>query len=258
MPQPEHLDPSAFAADGGPVGVLLLHGYTGSVAETRPMGQYLAAQGLSVRCPLLPGHGTTPDELTRISWQDWVEEAESALSELRSRCRTLFVGGLSPGALLALWLGVEHPELAGLVLMAPAVKFRNRLLPLALLLRYVLKYDPGGGVGDEDLIDPQAIERIWCYDETPLWGAAEVYLLQRQVRKALPEIRQPVLIFQGRHDAQLPPQAAQMVYDRVGSSDKTLVWLDHSGHNLLVDGERESVWEQCYTWMMQRVSEPHR
>jgi carboxylesterase len=257
MPQPEHVDPSAFAADGGPVGVLLLHGYTGSVAETRPMGQYLAARGLSVRCPLLPGHGTTPDELTRISWQAWAEEAESALEKLRSRCTTLFVGGLSMGALLALWLGAEEPELAGLVPMAPAVEVRNPLLPLTLVLRYVLKYDPRGGIGDEDLVDPQASERIWCYDETPLWGAAEVYLLQRQVREALPEIRQPILIFQGRHDAQLPPQAAQMVYDRVASSDKTLVWLGHSGHNLLVDGERESVWEQCYTWMMQRVPEPH-
>jgi carboxylesterase len=257
MPQPEHLDPSAFAADGGPVGVLLLHGYTGSVAETRPLGQHLAAQGLSVRCPLLPGHGTTPDELTRISWQAWAEEAESALGELRSRCRSLFVGGLSMGALLALWLGSEEPELAGLVPMAPTVEVRNPLLPLTLGLRYVLKYDPRGGIGDEDLVDPQASERIWCYDETPLWGAAEVYLLQRQVRKALPEIRQPILIFQGRHDAQLPPQAAQMVYDRVSSSDKTLVWLDHSGHNLLVDGERKSIWEQCYSWMMRRVPEPH-
>jgi carboxylesterase len=54
MPQPAHLDPGAFRADGGPVGALLIHGFTGSVAETRPMGEYLAARGLTVRCPLLP------------------------------------------------------------------------------------------------------------------------------------------------------------------------------------------------------------
>jgi esterase/lipase len=137
--------------------------------------------------------------------------------------------------------------------MASAVDLRNPLAPLTLVLRYVLKYDPRGGIGDEDLVDPQAAERIWCYDETPLWGAAELYLLQRQVRRSLAEIRQPILIFQGLHDAQVPAQAAQRVYDQVSSTDKTLVWLERSGHSLLVDGEREAVWEQSFAWMMQRV-----
>ncbi|MGD2207432.1 MAG: alpha/beta fold hydrolase [Anaerolineae bacterium] len=261
MPQPQHLDPGAYAADGsggreqtgGTVGVLLIHGLTGSVAETRPMGEYLTARGLMVRCPLLPGHGTTPEDLIRVCWQAWAAEVESALRELQDRCRAVFVGGLSLGSLLTLWLGAEHPELAGLIPMAPAIKINNPLLPLTLGLRYVLKYDPFGPIGDEDLGDPEAIQRIWCYDKTPLWSAAEMYLLQRQVRRALPTIRQPILIFQGRQDAQLDPGAAQILHDAIGSEDKRLVWLEHSGHNLLVDGERESVWAQCYSWMMARA-----
>lgn len=257
MPQPNHLDPSAWAADGTAlpdlggrrVGVLLIHGYTGSVAETRPMGEYLAARGLSVRCPLLPGHGTTPADLTRIRWQAWAAEVEAALHDLQGRCDALFVGGLSLGALLTLWLGANHPDIAGLIAMAPAIKVNNRLMPLALLLRYLFKYNPQGAVGDEDLGDPEAIHRIWCYDELPLWGAGEVYRLQRRVRRALPRIRQPILIFQGRRDAQLPPGAAQRVYEQVASTDKRLVWLERSGHNLLADGERELVWAQSYEWM---------
>jgi carboxylesterase len=253
MPQPNHLDPSAYAADGGPVGILIIHGYTGSVAETRPMGEYLAARDLTVRCPLLPGHGTAPQDLTRIRWQAWAGEVKSALSDLQDRCHTVFVAGLSLGSLLTLWLGAGHPEVAGLIPMAPAVKFRNRLAPLTLGLRYLLKYNPGGPIGDDDLADPEAINRIWCYDELPLWGAGETYLLQRRVRQALSQIRQPILIFHGRRDAQLPPEAAQMVYDGVASADKSLVWLEHSGHNLLVDGEREAVWARSYNWLMERA-----
>lgn len=249
MPQPKDLDPSAWAADGGAKGVLLLHGYTGSVAETRPMGEYLAARGMTVRCPLLPGHGTAPADLLRVPWTAWAAEAESALRELQGRCETIFVGGLSLGALLTLWLGAEHPELAGLIAMAPAVKVNNRLAPLAPLLRHLFKYSPLGPVGDDDLGDPAGIHRIWCYDELPMWGAGEIYRLQRRVCQALPRIRQPLLIFQGRRDAQLPPAAAQIVYDGVASTDKTLVWLENSGHNLLADGERESVWAQSYAWM---------
>jgi carboxylesterase len=258
MPQPQHLDPGAYAADspavlpepGRTAGVLLIHGYTGSVAETRPMGEYLAGRGLSVRCPLLPGHGTSPVELTRISWRAWTDEVESALRDLQDRCDTVFVGGLSLGALLALWLGVEHAGISGLIAMAPMVKITNWMLPLTLGLRYLFKYNPFGAIGDDDLGDPEAIDRIWCYDQTPLWAASEMYHLQRRVRKTLPSVRQPLLIFQGRRDAQVHPHAPQMVYDGVSSTDKTMVWLENSGHNLLADGERESVWQQSYDWMV--------
>ena len=250
MPQPAHLDPSSFEADGGRVGVLLIHGYTGSVVETRPMAAYLAERDLTVRCPLLPGHGTRPEDLTRISWQAWTGEVESALHDLQGCCDAVFVGGLSLGSLLALWLGSEHPEIAGLIPVAPATRVQNRLMPLALLLRYFFKYNPLGPIDDDDLGDPQAVERSWYYDETPLWGAGEVYLLQRKVCRALPQICQPILIFQGRRDAHLHPLAAQELYDAVASADRTLVWLQNSGHNLLIDGERESVWAQSYDWMM--------
>jgi len=214
------------------------------------MGFYLAERGLTVRCPLLPGHGTSPEDLTRISWQAWAGEVESALRDLKGRCDTVFVGGLSLGSLLTLWLGAEHPEIAGLIPMAPAIRLQNRIVPFALLLRYFLKYNPMGSIGDDDLGDPQAAERSWCYDKTPLWGAGEVYLLQRKVRRALPQLRQPILIFQGRLDAHLHPQAADELYGAVASKDRTLVWLENSGHNLLIDGERESVWAQSYDWMM--------
>lgn len=250
MPQPSHLDPGRYSSQGGPIGVLLIHGFTGSVAETRPMGEYLAARDLTVRCPLLPGHGTSPVALTRIAWQDWTGEVEAELQALGQDCDRVFVGGLSLGALLTLWLGSQHPEIAGLIPMAPALEVRNRLMPLTLGLRHVLTYYPLGPIGDTDLGDPTAQDRIWCYDKLPLWGAAEVYLLMRQVRQALPAIRQPILIFQGRRDQQVTGRAAQMVYDGVSSEDKTLVWLENSGHNLLVDGEREAVWAQSAQWMM--------
>lgn len=253
MPQPAHLDPSAYSAGGGSCGVLLIHGFTGSVAETRPMGEYLAARGFTVRCPLLPGHGTTPLHLTRIRWQAWAEAVESALDDLQRCCQAVFVGGLSLGSLLTLWLGARRPEIPGLIVMAPAIKLQDRRMPLTLGLRYLLKYNPQGAMGDSDLGDPGASDRIWCYDDTPLWGASEVYLLQRRVCKLLSRIGQPVLIFQGRRDKHLDPQAAQIVHDRVASTDKTLVWLENSGHNVLADGEREALWAQSYDWMLSRL-----
>jgi carboxylesterase len=249
MPQPPHLDPGPYAASGGPIGVLLIHGYTGSVAETSPMGKYLAQRGLTVHCPLLPGHGTTVEDLDRIRWQAWADEVESAWRGLRDSCQVVFVGGLSLGGLLSLWLGIQHAEITGLLIMAPAIKVRTRLLPLVVGLRHFLAYNPLGGMTD-DLADPQAVERIWCYDELPLWGVGEISFLQRHVRRDLPRIHQPLLIFQGRRDTNLDPGAAEIVHDRAGSTDKTLIWLENSGHNVLADGEREKVWEASYRWIV--------
>jgi carboxylesterase len=253
MPQPDHLDPSAYAADRGPVGVLLIHGYTGAVTEVRGLGEYLAAQGFSVRCPLLAGHGTSPEELTQVrSWRVWAGEVEAALLELQDRCDLVFAGGLSTGSLLALWLGAHHPELAGLIAMAPALKLRSPLAPAILAARHLLTYNPLRTLAEDHLRDPEGPCRIWCYDTTPLWGAGEVYRLGRHVRGILHDIRQPVLIFQGRYDPHVADQAPQMVLGAVGSTDKTLIWLDHSGHNLLADGERESVWARCHAWILER------
>ena len=260
MPQPAHLDPSAYSYDaanpgapGSGAGVLLLHGFTGSVAETRPMGEYLATQGISVRCPLFAGHGTTPADLHHIRWQEWEQEAESALHDLKERCSSVFVGGLSMGALLALQLGARQPGISGLIAMAPPAKPRNRLAPLSLALRHVLKYSPLGPIDDDDLGDPEGAQRIWSYDAVPMWGAGEFVLLQREVVRNLGEVRQPILIFQGKRDAQLAPESATLVHDKVASADRTLVWLEHSGHNLLVDGEREMVWSESYRWMLERI-----
>jgi carboxylesterase len=250
MPQPANISPSAYAADRGQIGALIIHGYGGSAAETRPMGQYLAERGVTVRCPLLAGHGTSPEDLRGIRWQDWADQVQTAFEELQARCDRLFVAGLSMGSLLSLWLAINHPEIAGLVIMAPAVAVKNRFLWLTPILRYLISTAPPGLLEEEALGDPEAIHRLWCYDEQSVWGAGELYFLQRWVRKNLAAIQHPLLIYQGRLDNTLAPEAAQIVYDVVSSAQKELVWLERSGHNLLVDGEREAVWAQSYNWMM--------
>jgi esterase/lipase len=151
---------------------------------------------------------------------------------------------------LTLWLGSRHSWIAGLLPMAPAVKVQNPLAALTPLARWFIKYSPAGAIGDDDLGDPEAHQRSWHYDETPLWGAGEFYLLQRRVRRLLPKIKQPILIFQGCRDAVLHQDAGPMVYRSVASVKRELVMLENSGHNLLIDGERESVWAQSYRWML--------
>src|SRR5919109_809548 len=112
----------AFRFDGGPVGVLLQHGFTGCPASMRPFGEWLAARGVTVLAPRLPGHGTTWEDLERTTWIDWERESERALAELAACCSTVVTVGLSMGAALAL-LRVTDRELPSL--RAPLVVFAS-------------------------------------------------------------------------------------------------------------------------------------
>jgi carboxylesterase len=108
------------------VAALLLHGFTGSPWELRPVGEALAARGVHVTCPRLPGHGTTPEAMLWSGVNEWLNAATAAFEGLE-RARRVVVIGLSMGGLLAMVLAARYAgRVQGLVLMAPAVKLKGR------------------------------------------------------------------------------------------------------------------------------------
>ena len=104
------VDLSPFTHDGSDVGVLVCHGFTGSPQGVRPLAQAFAAAGYSVRAPLLPGHGTTWQQLNDTTWRHWYAGLESAFVELHARCRVVVAVGLSMGGALVTRLAQLHPE----------------------------------------------------------------------------------------------------------------------------------------------------
>src|SRR5262245_26067441 len=132
-----------FDHEGGPVGALLCHGFTGTPQSLRPWAEHLAAAGLTVSLPRLPGHGTTWQEMNLTRWPDWYAEIDRALTKLRERCPEVFVMGLSMGGTLALRLAEERPdEVAGLVLVNPSLLTTRPDRHLLPALRLVLPSVP--------------------------------------------------------------------------------------------------------------------
>jgi carboxylesterase len=239
-------DPSTFLLEGGSIGALLLHGFPGSTADVWLLGTYLHERGLTVSAPLLPGHGTQPADLNRVHWQDWTTCAEETLARLAAACDPIFVGGLSMGSLITIYLGAHHPELAGIALYSPAIAVRNRLIHLTPLLKYLVPFWPGG---ESDLVDPDAAARLCTYDVTPTRGAHEVYKLMRVARHLLPSVVVPALVVHSTLDRSIAPHSAQLTNDCIGSTDKELITLHNSGHNVLVDAEWEAVAGRTYQFV---------
>ena len=90
--------------------MLLSHGFTGSPASMRPWGQYLAERGYAVELPLLPGHGTTWQELNTTTWDDWYAEIGRCVRQAARRARRGLVAGLSMGGALVLRLAADRPD----------------------------------------------------------------------------------------------------------------------------------------------------
>jgi len=232
-----HLEGDAFYWEGGPVGVLLSHGFTATPAEVRLLAQNLHARGFSVAGPLLPGHGTSIEDLNRCHWQDWVGGVEQTYQQLATRCQKVVVGGESLGSLLALYLASEHPEAAAVLAYAPAVHSTTWGFKFLanLLAPFVLFHIPPQG--PKSVID----ERWQGYAVQPLKAITQLFRFQAQVRRRLPRIHQPVLVLQGRLDRSIFPDCPEIVMSRVSSPVKETHWLEKSQHCVLLDQE----WEQA-------------
>jgi carboxylesterase len=248
--QNPHLDPSPFFFEGGPSGVLLLHGFTATPVEMKLIGQFLSERGYTVSGPLLPGHGTSVDEINACSWCDWVKHAERGYAELTERCERVFVGGESLGGLLSLYLGSTHHEIAGLILYAPAVRIASPFIHLSPLFKYLVKRLPKRRPEN----DPDSVvnQRWSGYTVDPVPAVAQVLPLQREVRRRLRLIEQPIIVFQGRLDTTLKHSGAEEVLATVQSADKELVWLEGSSHCIVLDVEWEDAAEKTLAFI-QRI-----
>src|SRR5207245_4725127 len=99
----------------------VVHGFTGSPQSLRGLAEAFAAAGFAVELPLLPGHGTTVQDMATTGWEDWSSAAEAAYQQLAQRCVRVVVAGLSMGGALAVWLAIRHPEVAGIAVVNPAI-----------------------------------------------------------------------------------------------------------------------------------------
>jgi len=201
-----------FSADGGPVGVLVLHGFTGSPRTVRPWAEHLAAAGLTVRAPLLAGHGGTWQDLEKTGWTDWYDCAERALLELSSRCSQVFVAGISMGGCLALRLAeTQGPPAHGgklgcVVVVNPSLAGDTPLLHLVPVLKHVIRTRRSIG---GDIKKPDAQEG--AVRRTPLWSVATLPPMWKTTAAQLAEITQPLLVYRSTKDHVVGPASMKVL-----------------------------------------------
>jgi carboxylesterase len=232
----------AFSSSGhGPrsrLGVVLLHGFTGSPRSMRGWAESLADAGFAVRLPLLPGHGTTWQDLGTSRWQSWYGAAEQAFAELARERSQVFVAGLSMGGALALRLAAHRP-VSGVLLVNPGLTIADPRAPFSGLMKYVLKSVPAIG---NDISMPGIDEG--AYDRTPVAAAHQLGQLFKTVVADLPRVTAPTLVFRSAVDHTVPESSMRVLQRRIGTARLEVVPLADSYHVATMDHDAELIYRR--------------
>lgn len=233
-----------FRGGNGPVGVLLIHGFTGSPMSMRAWGEYLVDEGLTVAVPRLPGHGTSWQEMALTRWEDWYSAVERELLTLSRTCDQVFVCGLSMGGSLALLLAArQRAQVAGIVLVNPVVTSTDRRLSILPVLHRVVSSLEGVA---NDIAKPGVDE---CgYSRTPLAAAYSMTKLWGEVRVGLPSVDQPLLLFRSVVDHVVDPTSGLAILAETSSPDVREHLLERSYHVATMDYEAEDIYAGSMTF----------
>jgi carboxylesterase len=230
-------DAEPFAADGGPVGIVVSHGFTGMPASMRPWAQYLADAGYSVRLPLLPGHGSTWRETNDSRWPQWYETVEASYRELKQRCEQVFAFGLSMGGTLVTRLAEMHPDgVAGLVLVNPSYGTRRFDARFAPYIAWAVKSRPsiGGDIKKPGIVEPAA-------DRTPVVAFASLQKMWKVTVADLPKLRAPVLMYRSREDHVVDDLSAELLKGGAVHTTVREVMLEDSYHVATLDNDAPQI-----------------
>lgn len=237
------LDGSSFFIPGSSTGILFFHGFTATTVEVRSLANYLHRHlGYTISAPLLPGHGTTPLDLSKTRFTQWIDVAEQSLADLHQKTDTMIIGGESMGGLLSLYLGARYPGILGLLIFAPALIIPE--MQKVRFFRHFIFSSPKNLKPDKPGFLP------WQgYKINPLSAVVELGKLQDVVRNCLNDIHQPLIVFQGMRDETIDSRSSTTVIEAVSSQEKELVELENFGHCILLNAGYESVYDRAMAFI---------
>ncbi len=229
--------------------VLLIHGFTSHRSSLEAIIPELDKRGLTWHYPILAGHGTKPEDLKYVRWEDWQEDMEQGLTYLEPAQQPIIIIALSMGALLALELAAKYPQqIAGLVLLSPCLEFYSSIAKYTRTVSRVIHRVPNPSIAKFSSLEQAKKDQGYLW--FPSVAFRHYWLRTQHFDGVLEKVYQPVRIIHSHNDKVAAPSGAQHIYDTIPSQDKELIWLEKSGHEILLDIETDRVLEEIFRFSL--------
>ncbi|MFT4186419.1 MAG: alpha/beta fold hydrolase [Micrococcaceae bacterium] len=230
------------------IGIVVVHGFTGSPHSMRDWAHFLASKGYQVRMPLLPGHGTSPHDLKHVHWQEWQRAVFKEIYQLNNSCSAVFIAGLSMGGALSL-RAAEEAIVDGAVIVNPALTIPDKRSFLLSIMKYFVKTVPGIG---NDIKKSGVTEG--AYTEVSVSATHELKKLLTVTRRNLNKIKVPILLFRSTKDKVVPDSDIRILEHKVGKKYLEKQLLHESYHVATVDNDAHLIFEESEKFIQAIIS----
>lgn len=226
--------PVSFTPDSAQhsVGILLVHGFTGSPHSMRPVAQHFMELGYAVEMPVLTGHATRWQDLRDSTYQQWLASAEQAYRRLNDQGLQVVVVGMSMGGTVATHLSARLP-VAGTVLINPYMVDVNPMMRHAGKISKVL---PVLNAIGSDIAIPGVSEG--AYSVVPTAAVHQLHLLGAETRALIPQLKSPVLYLRSLGDHTVSDSSHKYFLEHC-SVPVEFRWLTRSYHVATLDYDAE-------------------
>ena len=234
-------------------GVVLVHGYLAAPREVRALANFLYERGYVVYGVRLKGHGTAPEDLARVRWEEWYESLNRGYVIIKSFTDNIILGGFSTGGCLALMgAGLKQEKIRAVFSISAPLKLRQfaaRLVPPVVGFTSLLQRIRGGEMGWEFLDSSPENEHI-NYKRNPLTGVRELNRAMEAMEDRLPDIVVPTLIVQGSRDPVVDPRSGPDIFAQVGTPLKELAVFERDNHGILNGDRSEEIFERIHRFLL--------
>jgi carboxylesterase len=235
------------------VGVLWFPGWTATDSDLYEMIQYLSKNGIEYYSINLKGHNTKPSDLHGISYREWLKQAEQAYLEISEKWDCIFVGGLSTGGHLALYLASKY-KVSGVITIGTPLDLKTHWF--IKLCSPILKYIPyqiaKQNTFPNDRIRDISLSRKGSYTSFPISSAVQVYILTKEIRKKfVNKVKQPILLIQSTTDHLLPSYNLDLFKSKLQTpaQDIKIMWVKNSYHLVNLDHSKLQVFKTIYEFI---------
>ncbi len=174
----------------------------------------------------LPGHGFKDKNLA--TYKEWIKSTDEKIETLINYgYNDIYVVGHSMGGILATYVASKYKQVKKVVLAAPAFKY------IAEKENFSLKKTTS-------IINDYGFDEVANrFLKLPISALNEFVQFVKQYQNLPPKINIPILILQGTKDDIVPISSAEYVYDNVKTTNRNLVYLIDSNHDIFNGPKKE-------------------